>query len=84
LSGCSVLRTTYNVYALHVTIRRQEKRKKQKRMHVNKVFETEQGTVKFEGELEQAEADMVIKLGLNFLLQQGAFSMINTETDTPQ
>jgi hypothetical protein len=48
------------------------------------VFETEQGTVKFEGELEQAEADMVIKLGLNFLLQQGAFSMVSAETDSVQ
>lgn len=40
-------------------------------MLINKTIETEEGTVKFEGELEQEELDLVIKLGLNFLLQQG-------------
>jgi hypothetical protein len=39
---------------------------------INKSIETEEGTVKFEGELEQAELDLVLQVGLNFLLQQGA------------
>jgi len=41
-------------------------------MLVNKSIETPNGTVKFEGELEQKELDFVIKIGLNFLLQNGA------------
>jgi hypothetical protein len=41
-------------------------------MLVNKSIETEKGTVKFEGELEQNELDFVLKLGLNLLLTQGA------------
>ena len=41
-------------------------------MLVNKSIETPQGTVKFEGELEQKELDFVLKVGLNFLMQQGA------------
>jgi len=41
-------------------------------MLVNKSIETPQGTVKFEGELEQNELDFVLKLGLNMLLTQGA------------
>jgi ABC-type proline/glycine betaine transport system ATPase subunit len=39
---------------------------------INKTIETPQGTVKFEGELEAQELDLVLKIGLNYLLQQGA------------
>lgn len=41
-------------------------------MLVNKSIETPQGTVKFEGELEQTELDFVLKIGLNYLLTHGA------------
>lgn len=41
-------------------------------MNVNQVIETEEGTVKFSGELSQAEADYVIQVGLNVLLRNGA------------
>lgn len=41
-------------------------------MLVSKTIETENGNVKFEGELEPAELDLVIKLGLNLLLANGA------------
>jgi len=41
-------------------------------MLVNKAIETENGTVKFEGELEPKELDFVLKIGLNTLLQLGA------------
>jgi hypothetical protein len=41
-------------------------------MLVNKSIETEEGTVVFKGTLEQAELDLVLQVGLNFLLQQGA------------
>ena len=41
-------------------------------MHVNKSIETPEGTVKFEGELESKELDLVLKIGLNYLYQMGA------------
>lgn len=41
-------------------------------MEVRKTIETEQGTVKFEGQLTQEELDFVLTVGLNELLQQGA------------
>ncbi len=41
-------------------------------MNISKAIETPQGTVKFEGELEQKELDFVLKIGLNVLLTNGA------------
>lgn len=41
-------------------------------MLISKTLETKSGTVKFEGELEEKELDLVIQIGLNYLLQQGA------------
>jgi len=48
-------------------------------MLVNKTIETPSGTVKFEGELEQKELDLVIKIGLNVLFQTGALPIITGE-----
>lgn len=48
-------------------------------MLINKTIETEQGTVKFEGELESQELDLVLQVGLNFLLQQGALPFTTKE-----
>ena len=52
-----------------------------KTMEINKTFKTSEGTVKFQGELSQEEADFVIQVGLNWLLQQGAlpFKMFEEE-----
>lgn len=50
-------------------------------MLVSKSIETPQGTVKFEGELEQKELDFVLKVGLNVLLQRGAIPMVMAPTD---
>ncbi|MDE3022310.1 MAG: hypothetical protein KGI54_10655 [Pseudomonadota bacterium] len=50
-------------------------------MLVSKTLETSKGTVKFEGELEPAELDLVIKLGLNLLLMQGALPL--TDSNVP-
>jgi hypothetical protein len=52
-------------------------------MLINKSIETENGTVKFQGELEQEELDFILKIGLNTLLQMGAipFTSKYTETD---
>ncbi len=41
-------------------------------MKISKAIETPEGTVRFEGELEAAELDYVLKVGLNVLLVQGA------------
>ena len=41
-------------------------------MLVNTSIETENGNVKFEGELEQNELDFILKIGLNTLLKAGA------------
>lgn len=40
-------------------------------IEVNNSFKTPQGTVVFQGELSQEEADYVIQMGLNYLLQNG-------------
>ena len=55
-------------------------------MLINKAIETENGTVKFEGELEQNELDFVLKIGLNTLLQMGAipFTSKVTEDEVPE
>ncbi len=45
-------------------------------MHVNKSLETKEGTVVFEGELEPKELDLVLKIGLNYLMQMGALPFI--------
>lgn len=48
-------------------------------MLVNKSVETPQGTVKFEGELEQNELDFVLKIGLNSLMRMGAIPFTSKE-----
>ena len=40
-------------------------------MQINKTIETADGTIKFEGELSQEEADTVISVGLTSLLNAG-------------
>lgn len=50
-------------------------------MHVTKSLETAEGTVKFEGELEQKELDLVLKIGLNYLLQMGALPFVTKVAD---
>lgn len=50
-------------------------------MLVNKSLETPNGTVVFEGELEQKELDLVLKVGLNFLLQMGALPLVHKDTE---
>ena len=59
---------TYRYYVNLVIKLRQRK----SGMRINKSFETQEGTVKFEGLLEKDELDMVLSAGLNFLFLQGA------------
>lgn len=44
-------------------------------MKVNKTIETPNGPITFQGELTNEELDLVIEVGLNFLLAQGALPM---------
>lgn len=41
-------------------------------MKVNKAIETDDGTVLFQGELGPEELDLILSIGLNHLLRQGA------------
>lgn len=50
-------------------------------MLVSKSIETDKGTVKFEGELEQNELDFVLKVGLNYLLTHGALPYTTATKD---
>jgi hypothetical protein len=43
-------------------------------MIVNKVVETDTGSIKFDGELSPEETQLVIEIGLNFLVRAGAFN----------
>lgn len=45
-------------------------------MLVSKSIETPEGTIKFEGELEEKELDLVLKIGLNYLYQMGALPFV--------
>jgi hypothetical protein len=40
-------------------------------MQINKSIETKEGTVRFEGEIEGAELDVVLQLGLHALVLRG-------------
>jgi hypothetical protein len=48
-------------------------------MYVKKIIQTEEGAIKFEGELTQEEADLVVECGLNWLLREGALPLLEEE-----
>lgn len=53
-------------------------------MLVSKTIEMPDGTVKFEGELAPEELDMVLQVGLNWLLQQGVLPItMNGQANSP-
>jgi len=43
-------------------------------MKIDKIIETEEGTVRFQGEIEGLELDLVLKVGLNYLLKVGVLN----------
>lgn len=45
-------------------------------MIVKQVIQLPEGLVKFDGELSEKEANLVIELGLNYLIRAGAFPAI--------
>ena len=60
-----------------------QRKPKRKKVLVNKVLHTDQGTITFEGELTPQEVEFVIGVGLNHLLQMGAlpFQMAEAEEE---
>ena len=52
-------------------------------MKIDRVVETSEGAVHFEGELTQEESNLVIEIGLSVLLAQGAipYTLRHSETD---
>ena len=52
-------------------------------MYVKQLIETEEGTIKFEGELSTEELEVVIQTGLNFLLQHGVQPARSTAMEGP-
>jgi hypothetical protein len=71
LTGCSVNKTTYKYYVSLTT-----RLKRKKRMKVNRVIQLDNGAVQFNGELSEKETDLVIELGLNYLIRAGAFPAV--------
>jgi hypothetical protein len=49
-------------------------------VQVNKSLETAEGTVVFEGTLEPLELDLILQVGLNYLLQEGALPFTHKDT----
>jgi hypothetical protein len=45
-------------------------------MQISKSIETPEGTVKFEGEIEGVELDLVLQFGLLSLMRQGAIKAV--------
>lgn len=45
-------------------------------MKIDKVIELEDKSVRFEGELSPEETQLVVELGLNFLVRSGAFNVM--------
>lgn len=44
-------------------------------MNITKTIETDEGSVTFTGELTDVELDLVLSVGLNYLLAQGALPL---------
>lgn len=53
-------------------------------MKINSVVELENAAIKFEGELSADEANLVIEIGLNYLIRQGAFPAITEALERAQ
>ena len=49
---------------------------KGKEIKIDNVIELETGAVKFEGELTPEETQLVVELGLNFLVRSGNFNVL--------
>ena len=50
-------------------------------MFVKNLLQTSEGTVKFEGELSEEEAQFVLAVGLNTLMENGAIPFAQDDQD---
>lgn len=53
-------------------------------MKVEKTLVLPEGAVRFEGELSEAETDMVVEIGLNYLIRAGAFPAVTQALEEAQ
>ncbi len=53
-------------------------------MKISQTIRLPEGVVKFSGELEQAEADLVLEIGLNYLIRAGAFPAVTAALEAAQ
>lgn len=53
-------------------------------MFIKQTIRTEEGTITFQGELSQEEADMVIEVGLLTLLHNGAIPFVSADKDVTE
>lgn len=53
-------------------------------MQVNNVTKTEEGVFSFDGNMSQTEHDLVVTMGLNFLLSQGLLDTLVPSVQTTQ
>lgn len=50
-------------------------------MEIKKIIKTSKGTVKFRGEVTEAEHEFILNVGLNTLLENGALPFTTVEED---
>lgn len=48
-------------------------------MLIKNVIELEDKSIKFDGELSPEETQLVVELGLNFLVRSGAFNVLSSQ-----
>lgn len=53
-------------------------------MKVSKTVLLEEGAIKFEGELSEVETDLVVEVGLNYLIRAGAFPAVTAALEAAQ
>lgn len=53
-------------------------------MKVENTVRLPEGIVKFSGELSQTEADLVVEIGLNYLIRAGAFPAVTEALEAAQ
>lgn len=49
---------------------------RKKEMKISQVVELPEGTIQFTGELGEAETNLVVEIGLNYLIRAGAFPQV--------
>lgn len=53
-------------------------------MKVSQTVKLPEGTIKFSGELSEIESNLVVELGLNYLIRAGAFPAVTAALEAAQ